>query len=331
MNRKIINKSNLLSNANFFKRFAPNICAVVKANAYGHGLEEVVRILSGHVEFFGVSSIVEGERILKVNPNAKVIVLSKCSNFDYLNKFYLTATSISDIKKAIANGKTERCFIKLNCGMNRFGIDCKNDNLLKKVKKLIKNRVFAGFSAHFSSISNKKVTQDEYETFFAARVKLEKAYPICFGGSGAKKLPCDILRVGLGLYGYGDKNLKKVMTLTSSVLQLRTLEKGECAGYNHTFKAKRRTTLAVVGAGYADGFSRDLSKKVKVEIGGKLYNIVGNICMDCMFVDVTGGLVNVGDSVTLFSDGESFSKAYGRIDYEILTSFNSFRGESVIK
>ena len=328
MNRKILNKDALVFNANFFKGYAPKVCAVVKANAYGHGIKEVALTLKGRVDMFAVSSLEEAEELYKILPDEKILILSKCPNFDMIDRFYLTLTSISDVKKAIKAGKTERCYIKLCTGMNRFGIDANNENLLKTLKNLIKNRVFAGFSAHFSSTSNKKTTNNEYQNFLRARSFLEKPFPICFGGSGAKNLPCDILRAGLGIYGYGDGRLQKVMRLEGKVLQLRSLEKGEFAGYDHTFKAKRRTTLAIVSVGYADGFSREKSKNMKVTICGKKYSIVGNLCMDACFVDVTGGTVKVGDRVLLFDDADATSKQYNMCTYEVLTNFNSFRGET---
>lgn len=330
MNRKLISQSALVFNANFFKRFAPKVCAVVKADAYGHGAKDVARLLFKHVDFFAVSSVEEGEEILSILPKAKILILSKSDNFNLLDKFYLTATNISDIKKAIEKGKTERCFIKLSAGMNRFGIDCKNDNLLKKVEKLIKNFNFAGFSLHFSSILDKKQSLKEYELFISARAKLGKSYPICLGGSGAKIFPCDILRVGIGLYGYGDENLKKVMRLEGKVLQIRTLEKGECAGYDGSFKASRRTTLAFVSAGYADGFERTASQSLGVVIDDREYKIVGRTCMDGCFVDVTGGDVKVGQMVTLMSDADVLAKKYKKSTYEVLTSFSKFRGETKI-
>lgn len=149
MNRKLISQGALKYNANFFKHFSPKICAVVKADAYGHGAQDVAKILCGEVDYFAVSSQQEAEEILSVAPQSKIIILSKVTDYNLLDKFYLTATNFSDIKKAIESGKTQRCFIKLSAGMNRYGIDCQNDNLLKKVKNLIKNYDFAGFSMHF--------------------------------------------------------------------------------------------------------------------------------------------------------------------------------------
>lgn len=331
MNKKWLDSEALISNANFFKGYAPKICAVVKAEAYGHGMAQVAKILQGEVDFFGVANIAEAQKLKSVLPDAKIIILGRCENFKLLHEFYLTAMTVADIKKAIKLGLTQRCFIKLCTGMNRFGIDCKNENLLKKVKNLIKNHDFAGFSVHFSNISSKKATKIEYQRFLKARAYLQKPYPICFGGSGAKDLPCDILRVGLGLYGYGQEGLKKVMSLEGRTLQLRSLERGERAGYDGTFKAKRKTTLAVVSAGYADGFDRQNFKKLDVLIDGKPYPVVGNLCMDACFVDVTGGLVNVGDKVQLMWDAQAMAKAFNKCTYEVLTAFNNFRGDVHIK
>lgn len=331
MNKKWLDKQALLSNANYFKGYAPKICAVVKAEAYGHGMEEVAKILQDEVDYFGVANISEAEKLKKILPNANIIVLGRCENFKLLHEFYLTAMTVADIKKAIKLNLTNRCFIKLCTGMNRFGIDCKNENLLKKVKNLIKNHDFAGFSVHFSSISSKKITKIEYQRFLKARAFLQKPYPICFGGSGAKDLPCDILRTGIGLYGYGCEGLQKVMSLEGRVLQLRSLEKGEKAGYDGTFKAKKRTTLAVVSVGYADGFDRQNFKKLNVWIDNKPFKVVGNLCMDACFVDVTGSLVNVGDKVCLMNDANQLAKAFNKCTYEVLTSFNNFRGDVHIK
>lgn len=330
MNRKLISQSALKFNANFFKHFSPKICAVVKADAYGHGAQDVAKILCDEVDYFAVSSQQEAEEILSVVPQSKIIILSKVADYNLLDKFYLAATNISDIKKAIASGKTQRCFIKLSAGMNRYGIDCQNDNLLKKVKNLIKNYDFAGFSMHFSSISNKKQSLKEYNIFISARAKLEKSFPICLGGGGAKNFPCDMLRVGIGLYGYGDDMLKKVMTLEGKVLQIRTLEKGERAGYDGSFKASKPTTLAIVSVGYADGFERVGSKNLDVKIDGKKFKMVGRTCMDACFVDVTGGDVKVGQSVTVMDDADVLAKKYKKSTYEILTSFTKFRGERKI-
>lgn len=327
MNKKQISTSALLSNANFFKSYAPKICAVVKAEAYGHGMIEVAKTLQDSVDFFGVANLGEAKKLKSALPNAKIIILGKCEDFSFLKEFYLTAVSIADVKKAIKLNLTQRCFIKLCVGMNRFGIDCGSDNLLKKVKNLIKNHDFAGFSVHFSSISSQRITKKEYNRFLFAKSFLQKPFPVCFGGSGAKHLPCDILRVGIGLYGYGDKRLQSVMRLSSSVLQLRSLERGDSAGYDKTFVAKRKTTLAVVGVGYADGFDRKASKKLKVEIDGKRFRVVGNMCMDACFVDVTGGLVNVGDQVLMMKNAKILAKAYKKTEYEVLCAFAAFRGE----
>ena len=194
-----------------------------------------------------------------------------------------------------------------------------NEKMMKMVKKY--TRILA---------IQVSVDYKEYNIFISARAKLEKSFPICLGGGGAKNFPCDILRVGIGLYGYGDDMLKKVMTLEGKVLQIRTLEKGERAGYGGSFKASKPTTLAIVSVGYADGFERVGSKNLEVKIDSKKFKIVGRTCMDACFVDITGGDVKVGQSVTVMDDANVLSKKYKKSTYEILTSFTKFRGERKI-
>ena len=329
MNKKVLDKKALEFNLSYFKNFAPELCAVVKADAYGHGLENVVKILGTKPDFYGVANFDEALRVIKVCPNAKVLLLGKTFSFHFPSNVFFTAMTLKDVRKAIESGLTEKCFIKINSGMNRFGFDCSNEKLMNLLKKLIKKHKFAGLLVHFSSIKNKKVTEREYQNFLKASQFLETNLKICFGGSGAKNLPCDLLRVGIGLYGYGDPNLKKVMQLKSKVLQIRSLEKGERAGYDGFFKAKKRTTLAVVGVGYGDGFERDGAKKMLFEIKGKRYKLVGKFCMDACFVDVTGGDVKVGDEVLAFENADILAKKLKKSHYDVLTNFALFRGKTL--
>lgn len=329
MNKKILSKEALLFNLNYFFSFAPQVCAVVKADAYGHGLKEVVEILQDRPSFYGVSNVEEAEKVVKACPNARVIILDRVSDFSYAKKYYLTAVSISDVRKAVRLNVTQKCFIKLCSNMNRFGINCKDKNMMASLKEIVKNHDFAGISGHFSSPNNNKIAKKEYLDFLQARQFLDKNLRVCFGGSGAKTFPCDILRVGIGLYGYGDKHLKKVMRLSSQILQLRSLEKGERSGYDGCFKAKKRTTLAIVGVGYGDGFDRNSSKRLHVKINDKCFDIVGIMCMDCCFVDVTGGNVKVGSEVEMFDDAIEMAKLTKKSPYEILTGFSLFRGKTI--
>lgn len=329
MNKKILSREALLFNLNYFFSFAPQVCAVVKADAYGHGIKDVVEILQDKPSYYGVANVDEAEKIVDVCPNARVIILDRVSDFSLAQKYYLTAVSLADVRKAIRLNVSQRCFIKICSGMNRFGINCKDEKKMATLKELIAGHEFAGISGHFSSPTNCRVSKREYLDFLQARQFLDKNFLVNFGGSGAKNFPCDILRVGIGLYGYGDKNLKKVMRLNSQILQIRSLEKGEKAGYDGKFKAKRRTTLAIVGVGYGDGFDRNSSKKIKVKIDGKVFNAVGIMCMDCCFVDVTGGNVKVGNEVEMFDDAVAMAKWSKKSTYEILTNFSLFRGKTI--
>lgn len=328
MNYKIISVKNLHENIEYYRNFATQIVAVVKADAYGHGVRVVAEALEGKVDYFAVFSPQEAKNLSKIVPNAKIIILSHVSNFALIDKYYLTATTLADVKKAILRGATNRCFIKLSAGMNRFGIDCKNQNTLEKLKKLIKNYDFAGFSLHFSTNSCFKCAQKEFASFLEAKAQLGVNYPVCFGGSHAKNFACDILRVGIGMYGYGEIGLKKVMTTEGEVLSVRSLEKGEKAGYEGAFKAKRRTNIAIVSVGYGDGFVRD-SRNWKCSINGKKYKIIAPLNMDTFMLDVTGSDVKVGDRVSICDDYDVYCKfCHGNI-YETLTRMSLFRGKTI--
>ena len=124
MNKKVLSCEALHFNLDYFNSFAPQICAVVKADAYGHGIEEVVKILGNRPAFYGVANESEARRVESVNKDAKVLILGRVSDFSLAKHYFLTAVSLSDVKKAIRLKVTERCFIKLSTGMNRFGIDC---------------------------------------------------------------------------------------------------------------------------------------------------------------------------------------------------------------
>ena len=144
----------------------------------------------------------------------------------------------------------------------------------------------------------------------------------------------DAVRAGIILYGYYpsdevDKSkidLKKVLTLKTKVCHVKEIEKGSFVSYGRKFKAERKTTIATIPIGYADGYSRSLSNKVKVIINGKFARQVGRICMDQCMIDVTDvGDVKVGDEVILLGtngnlkyDADDMAKDLDTISYEVL-------------
>jgi alanine racemase len=148
-----------------------------------------------------------------------------------------------------------------------------------------------------------------------------------------KEASFDMCRLGLGLYGYGwehNDNLMPVATLSTRIVQIKTLGKGESIGYGRGAKTERETTIATIPIGYADGFDRHLGGgRWAVRIAGKSAPIIGRICMDSAMVDITNiEGVEVGDKVTIFSaeEGntlEDMSRVLDTIPYEIMTSISA--------
>ena len=138
-----------------------------------------------------------------------------------------------------------------------------------------------------------------------------------------------MVRLGIGLYGVGSekkesKKLQFTMRMRTIVSQVKTIAKGETIGYGRKGKAEQEIQIAILPIGYADGFSRMLGNGIgKVKINEKWFSTIGNVCMDMIMVDVTGGNVNEGDLAIIFDDQESLKEmadGMETISYEVLTS-----------
>ena len=136
-----------------------------------------------------------------------------------------------------------------------------------------------------------------------------------------------MVRLGIGLYGISSMNdLKPIATLSSIISKVRNINKGEQVGYGISNKVAKKTKVAIVPIGYADGFSRSLGNGVgKMLINNKLVPTIGNICMDMTFIDVTDLNVKIGDVVEIFGSNrkiENLAKEANTIPYEILSSIS---------
>lgn len=325
-NFKILNQKNLLDNLQFYK--SKQICAMVKSNAYGHGLEEIVMALDGEVSYFGVANVDEGKKVRKLT-KTPILVVGKIHDFKTCRKFDLEfmVDSETDLKNAIGFNVSNQCHLKINCGMNRFGVNSELnmkilDNILKDNDIHLKS-----VYTHFPNTQNRKQTFSNYQRFLSLKSNLSQKPPICFGGSEIIEYPFkfDMIRVGIGLYGYGKKELKPVMKITSYVCETMYVKSGEYVGYGQVYQVEHDGIFAIVPVGYGDGLQRRLGGRINVVINGKKFPIVGDICMDVFFVRVDES-VKVGDKVEVMGDAEYFAKRLGTISYEVLTGFSNFRG-----
>lgn len=329
INQKVLNRRAILDNLD--KVRGKKVCAMVKSNAYGHGLEEIVSIIGNRVDYFGVVNFEEACRVENLS-SKPILICSKQTNFKKLasKKFEVIIESSQDLLSALKFGLGDRLHLKIDCGMHRFGVS--NPSELEKINEILENEKInlKSISTHFPLTDNKRITNKNYQNFLRLRSEISQNCPICFGGSNILNYDFnfDILRLGIGLYGY-EGNWNKIVKIKSKVVKIEPVRRGEHFGYGTFGKAKKDSFLAVVPIGYGDGLRRNLSGKFYVTINDKKYKSVGRICMDCFFVEVDSS-VKVGDEVIVMSDAEYFAKKLDTISYEILTGFSNLRGETII-
>lgn len=329
-NFKYINHDNLISNINHFK--SKKICAMVKSNAYGHGLREIVKLIDEHVDMFGVVSVEEAVKVRELT-ELPILICSKVDDYKTCrkNKIDVMVDDENDLMDCLKKDMRQSIHLKINCGMNRFGV--KSPLAMRIINDVLEYEKIKlkSIYTHFSCTDNKKITKNEEKNFQMLRSEITQNAPICFGGSGIfdYDYDFDILRLGIGMYGYGDKNLKPVLKICSYVSKVFFASKGEKIGYGTHFFAHRDTFFAIVPVGYGDGLRRNMSGKFEVFINGKKRKTTGNICMDAFFVEVDES-VSIGDEVVVMADAEYMAKKSETISYEILTGFSNFRGKTKI-
>ncbi|MBQ8444274.1 MAG: alanine racemase [Clostridia bacterium] len=337
----LINKRNLINNIIYLKSHSQGkLCLMVKANAYGHGDKEIVEIASDYVDFFGVSNMREALSV-RGSTDKPIIVFGGCEDYAKCieNDISFALFSFDQTKEIIkickaSNGKP-RMHLCVNSGMNRYGVreisECK-----KIIALLQKNNIeLEGLYTHFSSLTTDSAyTQKQIERFEDFRALIPKEWNTIVHVGGGRSIfegyHVDMNRVGLYAYGYGDEMLNPVMKVTSQIVDIVDVKKGEHVGYLCGFTAPKNMTVATIPLGYGDGFPRKLSNKLEVEINGKKVKNVGNICMDAFMVDVSKLRCKVGDSVTIFENASLLAPLIESTEYEVLTNMTKFRGDKKI-
>lgn len=330
------------------------IMAVVKANGYGHDDIAAAKCLEEcGVRYFAVSNLHEAMSLRENGVGGDILILSY-TPAEYVRElcsFGITQAIVSEeraeelSRAAVGMGATVRCHIKLDTGMHRVGL--RTDNVgqcadaaerIVRMGGLDVDGMFTHFSVADSGdkedIAYTEAQQtlffDIYDKLCERGIKLRHAH--CSNSAGAAyhfDKRNTLARFGIMLYGLYPNypypmpvSLTPVMELKASVSQVKLLKKGECVSYGRRFTAERDMKTAVVSIGYADGYSRLLSSRAQAELGGRLCNIIGNICMDQLVLDVSDcAEVKCGDVVTLMGariTADELAQKYGTIGYEIV-------------
>lgn len=309
---------------------------VVKADCYGHNnIKTVEAIIRGGCNYLAVATLEEALEIRKSITNIPILCLGiipvefikECIN----NNITITINSIDYLEKIIMKEHNNlKVHIKINTGMNRLGTNNKEE--FEKIYKTIKNSniILEGIYTHIYNSSNNADTLNQFKIFeeITSSVNLEDIPIVHVCASDAtilyEKLPyANGCRLGIAMYGLVEnKQLKlhSTFSLYSEIIQINTVTNGT-VGYNGNYKVNGTEKIAVVPIGYADGIIRKNTGR-NVYINNKEYTIVGNVCMDMMFVKVDDS-VKVGDKVTIIKDIEHIEKIAKHLDtisYEVMCS-----------
>lgn len=330
------------------------LIGVVKADAYGHGAVEVAEVLlENGVNTLAVAVLDEAIELRKNGIKVPIMVLGivphifleEIINYDIepIVPSYSYANELS--KLAENKDKKVKIHIALDTGMGRIGFSLDHNSVeeVSKISQLPNIQIQSLFS-HFSTADEINKTYSwqqfkKYKLFYKELIKKNvKINTKTIANSAAiMELPdtyCDSVRPGIIIYGYYpskevDKNnlsIKPVMTLKANVVYVKTLEAGSYIGYGNRFKCSRKSIIATLPLGYADGYTRRLFGRAKVIINGKFAPVVGNICMDQCMIDVTDvGEVNIGDEVIIIGEkdglrfnADDIAEITGTISYEVL-------------
>ncbi len=360
-----LSKNNLIHNIKQFRRIVKRgtkIAAVVKANAYGHGDVEVVKILSPFVDYFQINSVEELEKV-RSHTRKPILTLGYVGKNDIAHAIKLGCIlTVFDLHHALLiNTVSEKLKIKqkvhisIDAHLGREGVLPYQIPLFIQEIKKMKNLSVDGVYAHFANIED---TTDF--TYASKQIKAYEEAVQLFKESGYKNIKThisatsgvlayekwkglhSIVRVGVGIYGMWPSDelrmiwkkkieLKPVMRYVTHVAEIKTLPVGESIGYGTSYTTRKDVTIAVIPQGYSNGISRLSSNNGAVLIGGKRAPILGRVAMNMFVVDVTGikGVKPENEVVVLGTQkgetitAEAIAKETQTINYEITTRMSA--------
>lgn len=331
------------------------VIAVVKADCYGHGALDVVpTLLENGASRLAVAVLTEGIELRNANINAPIMILGytpinlgeEIIKYDIEQTVYDLEYAKELSKSALRLNKKIKIHIALDTGMGRIGF-LPNDQAIADISEIcaLEGLNVLGIFTHFSTSDekNKDYTHEQFNKFINFNHKLLNLgidIPLKHvSNSGAiMDMPetyLDSVRAGIILYGYYPSNevmkenlsLKPALTLKATITRIQEMDENMYISYGNTFKTKRKSLIATLPIGYADGYSRLLAKNAKVIINGIFAPVVGRICMDQCMIDVTDirGDIKVGDEVIILGEhgnlkfnADDFAEIMGTINYEIL-------------
>jgi len=330
------------------------VMVAVKADAYGHGLREVAAELEDKVDSFGVASVEEGMSLRVAGISKTDIIILSPAPYpevpDIIRHRLTPAVTEIDFARrlsaeASARGVEVGVHVEVDTGMGRTGVTIEAAPAFLDAVRVLPGVRVDGVFTHFPSADNDiEFTRGQVGRFAALvdRVKRESPGLLSHAANSAGLLNVaesrlDMIRPGLIVYGILPESyhsghrrtaldLAPVMSLRSRVVNLRDIPSGQSISYDRNYFTARDSRIAVITAGYGDGYPYGLTNRGEAIVRGKRVPVVGNVCMDLTMLDVTDVPgVAIGDHVTLLgtSEGDTITandiaRRAGTIPYEII-------------
>lgn len=368
-----LSKKNLVYNIKKFKNLAKKgtkFSAVVKGNAYGHGQNEVAKIVEPYVDYFQVNSVSELELLRRISKK-KTLVLGYVQKNDLYKAVKLSCTlsifSIEQLKEinkvAQKNGIRQEIHLPVDAYLGREGFLMKElPRILSAINKC-KYVKLAGVYAHFANIEDtpnfshaqKQINEYKKMLTIIKNYGFENLQTHMSATSGLLAYEKDsgihpLVRLGIGTYGLWPSEylksiykkskfeLRPALSWKTKIAQIKVLTKGSTIGYGLTYRTKKETKIAVIPQGYADGFDRGFSNNGYVLIGGTRCKILGRVMMNMIVADINhlqnakqeDEVVILGHQGNEEITAEEMAKRIDTVNYEITTRISSLLSRVII-
>lgn len=328
------------------------IMPMIKANAYGHGVDGVAPFIEPYVDYFGVAILEEGIHLRELGITKPILVAGGTlpEQAAYFAEYDLTLTGSSiellDAAEEVSrtSGKRIKTHLKFDTGMERVGAHEYEAEALVQKSTACSHLDIEGIYTHFanSELADRTYSSMQLERFqevLDVYRKLSVSVPpikhVCNSG-GILNLPeahFDLVRPGILFYGVypGDEvdravDVKPAVTWHAKVSYSKRTMPGRAVSYGSLWQAEKETRIVTVPCGYADGYFRRMTNRAQVSINQKRYPQVGRICMDQFMVNVGDDEINVGDDVILLGNdisAEDLAEWMGTNEYEVLTNISA--------
>lgn len=350
-----VNCGRICANYQLLKAHAngAKVMAILKANAYGHGLLQVAKALENQgADYFGVAYVEEGVLLRKTGIQSPILVLGGIIG-DQIpifikNRLEITASSLDKLMAidgcAESMGLRARVHLKIDTGMERIGVHDYSAVALLEASTTCRNTDIIGIFSHFATANDRDPSFAESQMMRFEKVldwyrENNVTMPMRHMANTAAMLRFpqshyDMVRPGISLYGVApfesEINVQMAIRWVSRIVYFKVVEADRTVSYGATWRASEQTRIVTIPVGYGDGYMRANSNRSHVLIRGKRYPVVGKVCMDQLMVNIGWDEAFNGEEVVLLGDQgnerigiEELAEWSQTISYEVLTAMNT--------